>query len=200
MLPSFSKKFIVVFVIVVLSGIIVLYFFLGKPPFKKTASPSPLTNFSTPKPGNCLILEEKYCKQGTIIANPNFPEDKFMAFKVPAGTTLFSPVDGESQGTSDFSFKDTSKGGVVNMSGTVVIVSKDGTVQTISAFYNLIYYKQGQKETSRKIKKGEILGQILDKNLPVFTNYNLVFGITKQKYTDKIKQESGFDEIKNIFK
>lgn len=154
---------------------------------------------SLPKPGNCLILEEKYCKLGTVIENPNFPEDKFIAFKLPAGTILFSPADGESQGTSTFSFKD-SKGQATDMLGTTVIVSKDGTVKTISAFYNFIYDKQEQKEFAKKVKGGEVLGQILDKNLPIFTNYNLVFGITKQQYIDKkIKQESGFDEIKKIF-
>lgn len=45
-----------------------------------------------PKPGSCLILEEKYC----VLAKINSPENvelTSISYKLPAGTALFSPID-----------------------------------------------------------------------------------------------------------
>ena len=46
-----------------------------------------------PKPGLCLVLEEKYCSSGTVVyAENGYPA---VAFNLPQGTPIFAPYEGE---------------------------------------------------------------------------------------------------------
>lgn len=47
-----------------------------------------------PKPGSCLILQEKYCKKAKIINNNISKSDIALGFNLPKETPVFSPAAG----------------------------------------------------------------------------------------------------------
>lgn len=48
-----------------------------------------------PKPGTCLILQQKHCQKAKLIRNPFNGDSYAIGFKLPKNTPIFSPVDGE---------------------------------------------------------------------------------------------------------
>lgn len=172
-----------------------LYVFLAKPFFNKPRSPSAQRIFSNAKPGSCTILEEKYCAGVKLIKNPNSPDNLIAAFNVPNGTLIFAPNDGYFSDTVSFSFKPTSD----IYSGAIINTSKDTKANTENTIFSLIYFKEDNNPYPLEIKKGQIIGKISGKKISALGDYNLIFAVTKQKFSHiKAVSENDPESLKKI--
>lgn len=159
-------------------------------------SPSPALRISSnTKPGNCLILEEKYCGGVKLIKNPNNPKGLLAAYNVPKGTILFAPSDGYFSDTSSFSFK-TASGKPLAYEGVTINTSKDTKINTTNTIFSFVYFKDINNSYLLTIKKGEIIGKVSDKKIDVFGNYNLIFTITRQQFLkENIVSETDVNQL-----
>lgn len=156
---------------------------------------------SGPKPGSCLVLEEKYCKNFTTIKNPRDPNRLLAVAKLPSGAILFSPAEGLFSDTPTFFFEDSQTKQITKYPGATVIVSKDGTSKTVTEIFSLIYYKKGLNTDLSTTKKGEVLGTVSDKTIDFLGDYNLVIGITKQNLIEgKAVFTGDNDQLKSLLK
>jgi len=154
--------------------------------------------FFKEKPGKCLILEEKYCSNYKIIKNPMNEEDLLVAFKLPKNTPLFSPISGFCP-FPDFNLRNPNNNDVKKYSGLVVIDAKDQRATSIKKSFNFIFFNLKNDGCSVP-KKGEIIGAVDDKIIDYYGDYNLIFSITKQSYSNqKFYFENGNDELKKLF-
>lgn len=161
------------------------------------ANPAPYS----PKPGSCLILEEKYCKPVKLVENPNKKGTFFGAFNVPKGAYLFAPVEGYYSKSVNFSFGDTRQSKSFSYPGTVIGVSMDGHVESMNALYSFVYFARKNNEYPLKIKKGEIMGIVSDKKIDAFGDFNLILTVAKRQ-TSKNKGifENDLDGMKELLK
>jgi hypothetical protein len=160
-----------------------------------------LAKFSTsPKPGSCLILEEKYCRKGILIKDPSSPDGLLAAFKIPKGTVLFAPVDGFYSHTPTFFFiKDEATKEVVKYPGATISVGENNTSGEVKEIYSFIYFKQKENSYPTGIKRGEIIGWVAEKPIDFLGDYNLVVGITEQKNIEgKIIFEDNNERLKTL--
>lgn len=185
-----ERKTVIIFIILAVTVLIVIgIFILGS---------NILVSLFKPHPGSCLILEEKYCKEVKFISNPNNPSSKVAVFKLPQGTTVFSPVGGYFSNTPTFFFKDNS-GKYITYSGATVTVSKDNTVKTVEAVYNFIYFKEKERSYPSGVEKGQAISTILNKKISSLGDYNFVFSASEQKYNNgKIEYKS--KDLTSFFK
>ncbi|MEX2145267.1 MAG: hypothetical protein WD712_02765 [Candidatus Spechtbacterales bacterium] len=139
-----------------------------------TATPEP-TAVPTPEPvaGSCGYLEERYCGQGVQVdasiiigASEIFSgASHALAFKLPEGTPVFSPVSGEVLG-----------GHLVSASGRIDFVS----VNNAYAFFFAGAESAGNiREGSVPVKAKELLGVLTGESVgspvnPTENEYNLV--------------------------
>jgi len=159
-----------------------------------------LTKFSpAPKPGRCLILEEKYCKKAKLINDPGNPNGLLAAYRVDKGAVLFAPVEGFYSHTPTFFFtKDKTTKEVVKYPGATISISKDNSARTTSAIYSFIYFKEKEGSYSR-IRKREIIGAVSNKPIDFLGDYNLIVGVSKQRLAQgKIVFENDSDQLKRI--
>jgi hypothetical protein len=157
-------------------------------------------DFLKPKPGDCLIVEQKYCQDVELISNPMSPDGVVAAFKLPKGTTLFSPVDGIYSEASFNLIKGEPDNSGTTYPGATILVSKDGNFLTAEGIYSLIYFGDKKKTDKPEIKKGEVLGTVSDKNVDYFGGYNLVFSVSKYYYEGELlKTANDADRLKEIF-
>ena len=160
------NKFFLFFIFFFLSVLIVITIFFQKTLVNK------LTDVFKPKPGYCLILEEKNCKKIKVI---DFNGVKIAVGNLPQGSILFSPVDG--------SYSDT------------IFSSLDNNTQdfglTINSLNNGIseryVFIDSNKITDnfnqsiiKKTEKGNQIKKIYNKTLNFLPEYNLIFYITKK--------------------
>lgn len=167
----FSKKIVILIILIFLAIIIVFLFFR-------------LNLFQSifrPRAGSCLVLEEKYCKNVKLIPNPNNPTSKIAVFDLPIGTPIFAPTDGYYSNTPTFFHKIQNTDEYKTYPGSTITVSKNNTVKTVEAVYNLVYFVEKESVTTERIKKGDVIGTISDKKIDYLGNYNLVFSATDQK-------------------
>ena len=190
-----------VWVLLLILVIILLVIILLNPLSSKDLFKNLSSRFSDkPKPGSCLILEEKYCKQAVVLKNPNVSNAQLVAYRVPKGTLLFAPIDGKYDSSSHFAYKD-STGKLQYYGGAIIADSKDYRAVNINAFYNFIYFNQETQFPLPQIKKGDTIGSISEKTVAVFGDYNLVFNITKQTIENgRVLNSDYFEKVKEILK
>jgi len=158
-----------------------------------------IASFFEPKPGSCLILEEKYCRGVILVDDPTEKDGLLAVYKLPVGTTLFSPTEGYYSNTPTFFFENTGKE-VDKYPGVNVIVSKDNTVKNTSEIYSFVFYNKSEQKNT-KISKGEKIGTVSNENVNYFGNYNLVVRLTKQDYLEgKPVFLNDYQKLKNILK
>jgi hypothetical protein len=159
-----------------------------------------LGGFWNPKPGSCLIVQEKYCQKVQFISNPMSTDGVVAAFQLPKGATLFSPVDGVYSEASFNLVKGESDNSKTAYPGTTILVSKDGNFLTAEEIYSLIYFGDKKREGKPEIKKGEILGTISSKKIDYFGDYNLVFNVSKYYHEGQLlKTTNDVERVKEIF-
>lgn len=154
-----------------------------------------------PKPGSCLVLEEKYCKNFNAIQNPHDPNGLLAVAKIPAGVILFSPTEGMLSATPTYFFENAQTKQMSKYPGASIIVSTDGTSKTVKEIFSLIYYKEGSSINLSTIKKGGVIGAVSDKTIDFFGDYNLVVDITNQSLSEgKAVFTNANDRLKTILK
>lgn len=134
---------------------------------------------SDPKPGSCLVVEEKYCKGGKLIPNPRNPQMwMLVAYKIPKGASIFSPTDGKYVRSNGFSFDDQKI-----YPGGSIFISK-GPQKII---YSLVYFSEQEViRNQQPINKGDVISRISDRTIDSLGDYNLIVTVTKQ-YVDQGK-------------
>ncbi len=135
-----------------------------------------------PHPGTCLILEEKYCKTVTFIPyniySPGFIGKKIAVYKLPPGTPIFAPTDGDLS-PATVPYKDSS--GQITKQGGFILneVAHSQRTQDLDHIYGFLY--DGAPYISLPIRKGTIIGRIAsDKNIPYSGNYNFAVTLARQ--------------------
>lgn len=142
-----------------------------------------------PRPGSCLILEEKNCKKVQFITNPNAPEELLAAYKVPQGTIVFSPIEGEFSNTPKFLFKDA-EGKFIGYPGAAVTSYTDRSTGKVNIKYGFIFFKEKEVSTLPLPKKGNTIGIISDKNIDRLGNFNLLVRIYRSNSEGKTVNDS----------
>ncbi len=173
MQQPFYKRPIVWVILLVLVTIILAIILLNPSSSQNISQNLSLRLSNEPKPGSCLILEEKYCKSVKFIQDP-ITDGSLAVYKLSPKTTLFSPVDGF-QGTATFFFKDRS----ILYPGVSINVGRDNTIETRTAIYSFIFYGKVDANKS-SAKKGEVISELSDKTIDSLGDYNLAVRITKQ--------------------
>lgn len=149
-----------------------------------------------PKPGSCLILQEKYCKNGQLIKNPLDPSGFAVAFKVSDNTPLFSPFQGDYL-TPNITSNINTKIELVKTSG-VNFRQKNGDIITNYLCLFIVKDKDriiGFKNIEKGLSVATISKEIINKNLG---NYNLIV-ILSQYDQEKKEVLPTFDTLEKIF-
>lgn len=141
-----------------------------------------------PRPGSCLILQEKYCKQVQFIDDPNTPGELLAAYNIPKGAPIFTPADGRFSKTT-FLFKD-STGKFITYPGISVTVGEDQTTHIFDIRYSFIYFTERDHLVRDVIKKGDIIGIVSNSSTDYLGNYNLAVRITKSNPEGKVQKNS----------
>ena len=145
-----------------------------------------------PKPGSCLILQEKYCKQAKITIGTISSSSVTVAFNLPKNTPLFSPVDG--------------------VFSTGIISSKENEEQRYPSFsikqktdnllltYSLITHIDDDKKFNglKDIKKGTAFFKINQEKDKSSDNYNL-FVLMSYYDFDKKEYINSDNLLKKLF-
>jgi len=125
-----------------------------------------------PKPGYCLILEEKNCKKVKII---DFNGAKIAVGNLPPGSILFSPTNGFYSDTIFYSLNSDSK----DFGLTINSLSNSIEESYVFIDSNKVTANFDQSIT-KKINKGDQIKKIYNKTLKFLPEYNLIFYITKK--------------------
>lgn len=160
--------------------------------YKKT----PAKNYQ-PKPGSCLILEEKYCGKGKFLPDPINSNNVAVGFKLPNGTTVFSPEGGDySTLISVLKNKPDEK-----ISSAILIKSLKG--DQIYYYRLMINLNKDEMWKDKKVSKGDVLTVVNDiKKIDFFGDYNLVFTLggydnsKKEIISTSVKVKEIFNLIK----
>lgn len=182
--------FLLLFLIIVL---ISFNFILDREDLKEK-----ITGVFEPKPGSCLILEEKYCKEVKIIPHPT-KENVFLAVaNLPLGTPIFSPIDGNFSVTTN-TFKNDD-GTLERYPGFMVLDSEDGTFTKAKGVHGFVLIGERPEDMKGDVKKGDMLCKIFDKKIDKIGDYNLVYNITKyEKGEEKINYVSDVETLRIMF-
>lgn len=152
-------------------------------------------NYFKPKPGSCLILEEKYCRKVKLISVPWIDKGQIAVFNLPKGTIIFAPVDGNFSRTPSYNFPGVTEA----YPGANILISKDGTLSEAEYIYDFIYFKNEEFVGKNKVKKGDKLASISEREITAVGNYNFIF--TVEKYINEsgpVKTEIDTDILNGI--
>lgn len=172
-LPKFLIILLVVFLIV---DAILLGIYLSK---SKTFKLSKLTLPSflkkEPKPGSCLVLEEKYCSKG----KPIYKDDRlvFIGFKLPKNTPIFSPFAGGVSNTPAFNLEKNGQkkvypGSSVTSAEKIFALGANRSKRSFSAIYYGVY--SSEKFPNESVEKGDAIGYISQEKIEAYGDYNLL--------------------------
>ncbi len=125
---------------------------------------------SGPKPGNCLILEQKYCSQAKLIEVKKEKQTyKNIGFHLPAGAPLFSPIDGN---LGKAKVNEPSP-----LHGFLAIVNNSNDPRLLSfSIYGDIKF---DNMLSLNVKKGNVIGHTQNTGVKGFGDYNIVLQVTR---------------------
>lgn len=123
------------------------------------------------KPGKCLVVEEKHCKNFDLITSPfSNIKNSFVGYRLPVGTKIFSPVDGFASNVSSFNFFKSQKKSYPG----VTISVPNSNIRDAESFYVFAYF-ESNKNQSGTVRKGDVIGTVSNKTISAFGNYNLIF-------------------------
>lgn len=136
---------------------------------------------SAPKPGSCLLLEERYCSGARFLYVNNLrgSKDPILGFNVPAGLPVFAPIDGEISLISADNSEDS------NNPYKGVLIRRFLRPNSISGLIdvNIISNPLERINENLEIKKGDIIGYTSDNPMTDFDNYTLIVSINNQALT-----------------
>lgn len=190
----FWKKpiFWIVLLLLVSIPLFVYYF---KPQISSTLTniSKMIKNQQVPKPGKCLILEEKYCSQGKLVNTKNQLGQPvtYIGFRLPVNVPVFADRRGQvlkaTQNQSDI------KGAMA------IIVDPNSNTAPQSGFMGDLQFPN---MLSLNVSKGDFIAYTQDTGIKNFRDYNVIFTIrqiettNKQILTDKQLLHELFPSIK----
>src|SRR3989344_3461587 len=191
---SLLKKplFWIALIIVIIIGLLVLVLQSNNSKNLQSLSPKLFEKpKSGPKPGSCLVLEQRYCSQGELTQwkSPIGTQLKLVAFTLSKGTPIFAPFDGS------VTYSD-GPGNLINPKAPAVIVYKP--VQS-SDFSNLTFMVTGDIEFNKQqiaIKKGNIIAHTDNAGIKVLGE-TVALSITRISDSKIITDESLFEKFLN---
>ncbi len=147
----------------VVFGILILIF---KPSNNFNSSKNPASKLSEKsKPGNCLILEQKYCTQAKLTeVKEKGVTYKYIGFHLPAGIPLFAPMDGSLGKTK------MDEPSPVHGFSAIVFNPNDPVLLSFS-FYGDIKF---DNMITTNVNKGDITGYTQDTGIKGLEDYNIV--------------------------
>lgn len=169
--PSWQKPlFLIVCFIMLLISIPVSFFYFSKNPLFSSQKPTTISQSTTPiitKPGNCLILEEKYCNQAKLINSQTSTRQiiRMIGFRLSPEVPVFSPSDGQISKTK-------LNNDVVFFKGYQAIIFNPNEPNGLR--YEFSGDIKFDNMLSVSLKKGDIVGYIQDTDVDML-GYNLVF-------------------------
>ena len=129
---------------------------------------------SGPRPGNCKILEQKYCDKIVLIDNPNLSGSKIAAAKLPVGAPIFSI-----ENTND-SHTLLDRSGAVSFDNfktaypsISIDLNRDGSWKSTYRSYQYVFYPK--ISTGSILSKGDEVGTVSEKTIDKLGDYNFVF-------------------------
>jgi hypothetical protein len=153
------------------------------------------------KPGSCLILEEKYCKQVKLVKDPWNENGLLAAFNLPAETKIYSPIDGQFSNAVTASFKHIKTGKTFAYPGVIISNTGKNTLESNKIMFSFVYFQNNEQPVYQAIKKGQIIGTVLSKPIDYFGYYNLIFKVTNREVNNNIvSYKNDVNELKKILK
>ena len=125
---------------------------------------------------HCLHLSKKYCSKGKMITAKGYKGQEFfaVAYTLPEGASLFSPVEADLHISSSPAFILTENGKQIRRQGVMLIkVNEKGKIDYIISF---IFATSPEKSQVREVKRGEEIGRLSSK--PVYGKYNLLVSVS----------------------
>ncbi|MCL4406468.1 MAG: hypothetical protein M1586_01185 [Patescibacteria group bacterium] len=131
-----------------------------------------------PKPGVCLLVEEKYCSKAEFLYVEGV-KDPILGFDIPAGAPVFAPIDGNlipifSENPDD----------VANPYRGVLLrhfVVPNSTIGLISV--NIIANPLKNINPNSEVRKGDVLGYAPEAMTNISGGHNLIVSIENQALT-----------------
>lgn len=160
-----------------------------EPTATPTPEPTPVVEppSANPVPGSCLVLEEKYCRQVTLI---EWQGMHFGVVNLPPEVRIFSPFDGKlGLGGRSLINPDANVAGVRNSSNPHAQV--DDVVFTLTGDF-LITIES--KLTQIPVSTGDIIARSSDRGITVFDEYTLTFSFIRFDPEQKKWVEDGLFE------
>lgn len=152
-----------------------------------------IQSFFKPKPGSCLVLEEKYCRKGVVIST----DGKFVGigFHVPDKTVLFSPFEGKVNTpmvTVAVGKKTDSYPGI--RIATRYVGNK---IKEFILSATVVYREAKPLQNTPDIQTGEVFGIVSSQPFDLFPSYNLFIYFSVPGPTGLIKTDKEFT-LKNF--
>lgn len=136
-------------------------------------TPSPAKFLSK---SSCVILDEEYCKTGTVV---NYQGKFFgLAFKVTEGTKIYAPFDGVTGNSRTYTLDKKQYPSLTVNFQLLPQADQDNISFSAVTFANSIL-------NNSNTKLGEEVGEISEKTIDVFGNYNLVLSF--QRFNPKTR-------------
>ncbi len=129
----------------------------------------------TPKPGSCLVLEERYCQKGQPVeSNGRFAG---MAFKLPAGAPIFAPYTSAVSLTKYIPQRDGVK---YPYSGITMETGRYGEMAwEVERRVTLVANYSKLPAPDSSFSAGDVIGRVTAKSLDYFGDYNLLIVFTQ---------------------
>jgi len=144
-----------------------------------------LLSLFEPRPGSCLIFEEKYCKKGEPIYYNNHLIGA--GYRLPKKAVVFAPFDGEVSTSITANLE--KKGEKFQYPGAAVNVFDD--IHHIKYNIRAVYYDaRSQQLPTYNIKRGEVFAIVSEKTINIFGDYNLILGFSQHDNAIKMLKPS----------
>lgn len=146
-----------------------------------------------PKPGSCLVLEEKHCQEGQPVeSNGKFAG---MAFNLPANTPVFAPYTSSVSLTRYIPQRDGVK---YPYSGITMETGRYGEMAwEVERRVTLVANYQELPTSDSAFNIGQIIGRVTADNLEYFGDYNLLVVFTQPNETKHMAVDEAY--TKQIF-
>ena len=129
-----------------------------------------------PKPGSCLVLEQRYCSQGKLVdwKDPNGTTYKFIVFNLPNGTPVLAPFKG------DFYPNPTGEGNPLKVPTSSLADPSGNYKGTFIVMGDINFNNQQQHPVS----KGDTIGYVRNNGINIFDG-NLALTFTSSQGSDE---------------